>query len=67
MQKKKTHIMIILALFINAMAMVLFAIDNIQLKNVGPGITFTVLSVVLFSFGVYSIVRNSKIKEMERR
>jgi hypothetical protein len=67
MQKKKTHIMIILALFINAMAMVLFAIDNIQLKNVGPGITFTVLAVVLFSFGVYSIVRNSKIKEMERR
>lgn len=67
MQKKKTHIMIILAFFINGMAMVLFAIDNIQLKNVGPGITFTALAVVLFSLGVYSIVRNSKIKEMERR
>ncbi|MFE7061000.1 hypothetical protein ACFVAD_02460 [Sutcliffiella sp. NPDC057660] len=67
MQKKKTHLMIILALFINGMAMVLFAIDNIQLKNVGPGITFTALAVVLFSLGVYSIVRNSKIKEMERR
>lgn len=67
MQKKKVHLMIILALFINGMAMVLFAIDNIQLKNVGTGITFTILAVMLLSFGVYSIVRNSRIREMEKR
>ncbi|MBM7620135.1 hypothetical protein JOC95_001988 [Bacillus tianshenii] len=67
MPKKKIHIMIILALFINAMAMLLFAIDNIQLNNLGPGITFTLLTIVLFSFGVYSIVRNKKIKEAAKR
>ncbi|GLH62524.1 hypothetical protein [Parageobacillus sp. G301] len=60
MDKTKIHPLVILNLFINAIAMGMFASDK---YSENYSITFTVLFVFFISLTIYGLARNSNIDQ----
>ena len=61
MDKAKIHPSILLSLFINAIAMGMFAFENYTETNVGYTVTFIILCLFLIVLTGYGLVRNRKI------
>ena len=63
MDRAKIHPLILLSLFINAIAMGMLAFQNYNEHNIGYAITFIILSLFLILLAGYGLVRNSKINK----
>ena len=66
MHKAKIHPFILLSLFINAIAMGIFAFENYAANNTGSIVIFIILCLFLIVLTVCGLVRNSKIKHISK-
>jgi type IV secretory pathway TrbL component len=67
MDKTKIHPLVILNLFINAIAMGMFAYDKYSENQIGYSITFTVLFVFFVSLIIYGLASNSNIDRIKNK
>lgn len=63
MDRTKIHPLILLSLFINAIAMGMLAFQNYNEHNIGYTKTFILLSLFKILLAGYGLVRNSKINK----
>lgn len=66
MDMTKIHPLILLSLFINAIAMGMFAFENYNENNIGYTVTFIILCLFLIVLTGYGLVRNSKINRISK-
>ena len=64
MDRTKIRPLILLSLFINAIAMGMLAFQNYNGNNISYTITFIILSLFLILLAGYGLVRNSKINKI---
>ncbi|WP_416825986.1 hypothetical protein [Ectobacillus polymachus] len=58
----KLNPFIIATMFINTCTMGMYAYRNFSAFNIEVAITFTILSIMFFCFGVYGVIRNCQSK-----
>ncbi|MEH7389332.1 hypothetical protein [Bacillus sp. JJ1474] len=61
MDRIKIHPLILLSLFINAIAMGMFAFENYKENDIGYTVTFMIICLFLIVLTIYGLIRNSKI------
>lgn len=66
MDSTKIHPLILLSLFINAIAMGMFAYENYNENNIGYTVTFIILCLFLIVLTIYGFIRNSKINRTSK-
>lgn len=63
MKRVKIHLLIIIALVINALNMGLYAYRHYTNGATGYGILFSVLCLFLIGLTAFGVIRNQKLKE----
>lgn len=66
MDRIKIHPLILLSLFINSIAMGMFAFENYKENNIGYTVTFMILCLFLIGLIIYGFIRNSKINHTNK-
>ncbi|MGW6381763.1 hypothetical protein [Peribacillus butanolivorans] len=66
MDRTKIHPLILFSLFINAIAMGMFAFENYKENNIGYIVTFIILCLFLIVLIIYGLMRNSKINRTNK-
>ncbi|WP_373893199.1 hypothetical protein [Virgibacillus sp. CBA3643] len=62
MPKVKMHPLLILALFLNSIAISIYAYRGYSNLNIGQGITFTLLFILFIGVVILGIINNRKIE-----
>ncbi|WP_273832187.1 hypothetical protein [Guptibacillus sedimenti] len=62
MDKPKLHFLIIINLFISALAMALYAFTMYQDQKVGYSFTFVILCFFFIVLAIYGVIRNQKLR-----
>lgn len=66
MDRINFHPLILLSLFINAIAMGMFTFENYEENNIGYTVTFIILCLFLIVLIIYGLIRNSKINHTNK-